>query len=399
MVKKLAIIVTMAVVMLGSGFYGQQNHVFAAEKYKTFGMLKALSGPAAPWGIPISRSIEMGAEKINEQGGFTVKGQTYKWKTVTYDHKYVPAEAVKALNKAIYADKVDFVSIMGGSPLLACLSLLKENNLLSLNDAAAGKKVINPNNSAVFSYNGSILGTYAAVFPWLMKREGIKTIASINPDDATGKSGLWSSKYIAGPNKLTTVSEEFFQRGTTDFTPVLTRIISKNPDMIESGYTDPTSSALLLKQARELGYKGVVLLVWGADPNQVLKMAGANAEGAYLCVTGPVEPRTDEQKALYQRFLSKKFPKSEWNPMYYMHHAMIPCLTKAIVETQSFDTSVLAKHLRSMTWNSPQGMVRFGGSKIYGIKSQLLNPTYILQIKDGKTVYLRDAKIPQGILD
>jgi ABC-type branched-subunit amino acid transport system substrate-binding protein len=74
-----------------------------AEKEIGFGILTALSGPAAPWGIGNSRGMELGADEINEKGGFKVKGETYKWKVYTYDAKYVPSEAVKALNKAVYS--------------------------------------------------------------------------------------------------------------------------------------------------------------------------------------------------------------------------------------------------------------------------------------------------------
>jgi hypothetical protein len=30
----------------------------------------------------------------------------YKWEPIGYDHEYIPAEAVKVANKAIYCDKV-----------------------------------------------------------------------------------------------------------------------------------------------------------------------------------------------------------------------------------------------------------------------------------------------------
>ncbi len=48
-------------------------------------------------------------------GEFKVNGKAYEWDIITYDHKYVPAEAVKAANKAIYSDQVKFMSVMGGS--------------------------------------------------------------------------------------------------------------------------------------------------------------------------------------------------------------------------------------------------------------------------------------------
>lgn len=392
--KSLLWFLVLALALFGAGNMACKK----AAQEVNFGIISALSGPAAPWGIANSRSMTMMAEKINEDGGFEVEGKTYKWKIFTYDSKYVPAEAVKALNKAIYNDKVSFVAVMGGSPTLACIPLLKENNILSLNDAAGGKAVTNPNNPLVFRYNPSLAGAYAATFPFLQKKEGIKTIASVNPDDATGRSGVEAVEFVAKINKIKIVAKEYFERGTKEFTPLLTRIIAKKPDMIESGYTDPTSSALLLKQARELGYKGVILLIWGPDPKQVLKIAGPHAEGAYLGVSGPEEPQSDAEKELYERFLDN-YSKEEWNPNYYTHHGLIKALTKAIVKCQSFDPTTIAKTIEDLTWEAPQGVHSFGGSKLFGIKRQLIRPVTILQVKDGKAVWISTVPAPPGILD
>ena len=118
----------------------------ADEKTIKFGIAIALSGPAAVWGISNYRSMCMGAWTINDQGGFQVGKTKYKWEPIGYDHKYIPAEAVKVANKAIYSDKVSYMCIHGGANALACIPLLKENNMLSLNNAGGGKAVTNPGN-------------------------------------------------------------------------------------------------------------------------------------------------------------------------------------------------------------------------------------------------------------
>ena len=369
-----------------------------AEKEVKFGILTALTGPAAPWGIVNSRAMMMGADEINEAGGFKVKGETCKWRAVTFDHKYVPAEAVKALNKAIFSDKVSFVSVLGGSPLVACLPLLKSNNILSLNDASGGKAVTNPGNPLVFRFNPSIEGAYASVLPYIQKRDGIKTMVSINPDDDTGRDGFASTKYVAQFFNINVIAGEFFERGTKDFAAVLTRVIAKNPDLIETGQTDPTSQALILKQARELGYKGKILLHWGPDPEQVLKIAGPLAEGAYLGTMVP-EPQNAIQKAIHERFLRKGYPANEWKASYYTHYTLFISLTKAIEECSSFDPVKIANALQDIIWEGPFGPAKFGGMKIYGIKRQFLMPWNLLQIKDGKMAWLVSAPVPPGILD
>jgi branched-chain amino acid transport system substrate-binding protein len=395
--KRLIVALTMGAILLAYGVVGPKS-ALADEKVLKYGILSYLTGPAAPWGIPNYRSISLGAWKVNDQGGFKVGATTYKWEPVVYDTKYVPAEAVKAANKAIYSDKVSFISIGGGACAIACVPLLKEANMLSLNFAGGGKGLTNPNNSFVFRYNPSIEIMYASILPYLIKQHGIKNYATINPDDETGRSGLEASQLLAGLNNLKIITTEFFERGTKEFSPLLTRVISKNPDMIETSYTDPTSSALILKQARELGYKGVVLLAWGPDPREVLNLAGKNAEGGYMAVAGPAEPQTPAQKDVYDRFV-KKFPAKDWEPNIWPHTELIPCLTKAIVETQSFDPNKLAAHLEKMTWDSPMGTLWFGGSKVFGVKRQLMIPLTVMQARGGKAALVGTMPVPTGILD
>jgi len=78
---------------------------------------------------------------------------------------------------------------------------------------------------------------------------------------------------------------------------------------------------------------------------------------------------------------------------------MFECLTKAIVETQSFDAFVLAKHLESMPWASHLGTLKFGGMKLFGIKRQLIIPLGLDRVENGKIVYKGVVQVPAGVLD
>ncbi|MCK9275341.1 MAG: ABC transporter substrate-binding protein [Syntrophales bacterium] len=396
--RKLIVVLTVGCVV---GFMCMitETRTAYAEKEVKMGILVAMSGAASVWGIPSTRTILLGADEINEMGGFKVKGETYKWKPMVYDTKMVPAESVKALNKAIYSDKIDFVSIQGGASVLGCLPLLKQNNMLSLNTAAGGKSITNPENPLVFRFNPSVEGYYAAALPYIQKKEGIKTIACINPDDESGKATFEAAEFITHQLDIKIIASEKFERGATkDFTPILTKIIALKPDLIETGMADPTSQALILKQARELGYKGPVFLFWGPDPGQVLKIAGDLAEGAYLGAP-PSEPVTERQNAIYERFL-KKYPAKEWNAViYYCHNALFECLTSAIVKAQSFDSTVLAGTLEDVTWEDAYGTASFGGKKIFDIKRQMLQKVNLIKVINGKAEWLVSTGVPPGLLD
>lgn len=370
----------------------------AGAKEVKLGILCALSGPAAPWGIPNSRGIMLGAEEVNQKGGFTVGGETFTFKTIRYDHKYVPAESVKAANKAIYSDKCDFLSVMGGSCAVATVPIMKSNNILSLNFAGGGRQLTNPDNPLVFRYNPCIEGMYLAVLPLLKEREEIKTMAVINPDDATGKSGLEAAHLGARHSGIEIVAEEFFERGTKDLTAMLTRVKNENPDLIDTSYTDPATSALICKQAREVGYKGTILLAWGPDPDQVLKIAGSHADKVYMSVGGPVEPDTGYQKEVYNRFVDK-YGKDEWDPNVWVQYGLAKALSKAIVAADSFDPVKIADQLEDLTWQTPTGELRFGGEKLFGIKRQLLTATYVYQYQGNELKFIGSPTVPEGVLD
>ncbi|MCK9275269.1 MAG: ABC transporter substrate-binding protein [Syntrophales bacterium] len=369
----------------------------ANTKIITVAGLYALSGPASPWGIKDNRGCALGFDIVNEKGGFVVQGQRYKWNYITYDHRYIPAEAVKAIHRAIHTDGAKFATIQGGAQPLACQNIMHQYKILNLNPSSAA--IINTKYPLAFNYNPSIVTTYASVFPMLKKRDGIKTIASINRDDEGGKVALKSLKMISEINDLEIIAAEVYEPGATkDFAPILTKILAKNPDLIETGYSDPTSVALMTKQARELGYKGIIWLVWGPDVNQVLKIAGTHAEGAYLGVGGPIEAKTPIEKEIRSKFIAKHSGK-EWDGYYYNLSWMPTVLTEAIVKSQSLDAMTIAGTLAELEWEGPQGVHGWGGEKLYGIKRQLLRPVTLLQIQNGKDVWIANAPVPPGVMN
>lgn len=379
------------------GVFFLHHPVNAAEKVR-LGVLCALSGPAAPWGIPNSRSIILEAEELNKKGGLKVGGKTYELEVMVYDHKYIPAESAKAANKAIFADKCNFLAIQGGAPTMAAIPLMNENKILSLNFAGGADQLIKKENPLLFIYNPSIELMYASVFPVIKKRENIKTLIIINPNDTSGKSGTAASKAAAAREGFKVLAEEFFERGSKDLTALLTRIVNQKPDLIDTSYTDPTTSALICKQARELGYKGSVLLAWGPDPAQVKKMAGPHAEKAYMSLAGPLDPKTDFQKKIYKAYLDK-WGEKEWNSTIWSNYGLATSLAKGIETAQSLDPFKIAAALEKVTWDTPVGTLRYGGSKLFGAKRHLLYPITLYQFQQGEAVFLGTLPIREGVLD
>jgi hypothetical protein len=94
----------------------------SADKYVTFGQTEALTGPLAGFGVPNKRIVEMAIEKINNEGGFKVKGETYKLRVICEDNKNTTEGAIAANNKLIHQDQVKIVMNFPTTPAIASAS-------------------------------------------------------------------------------------------------------------------------------------------------------------------------------------------------------------------------------------------------------------------------------------
>jgi len=68
------------------------------------GDIHPITGPAAFYGLPESRGIQLAAAQINAQGGVNVGGTSYKLRIVTEDDQASPTVGVAALRKLMAAN-------------------------------------------------------------------------------------------------------------------------------------------------------------------------------------------------------------------------------------------------------------------------------------------------------
>lgn len=74
-------------------------------------------------------------------------------------------------------------------------------------------------------------------------------------------------------------SEATYEAGTTDFNPVLSSLIPQAPDLIVLSGVAPADAPLLIKTARELGYKGLFSTETAQDAKVLQEVAGRAADG------------------------------------------------------------------------------------------------------------------------
>src|SRR3989440_8769143 len=287
---------------------GSTGSGLAADVIK-FGISTPLSGPAAPWGIPHKNAIELIFDETNAQSGLDVNGKKYKIEIVAYDHKYVIAEGVATVNRLIAKDDVKYMSILGGAVAKANEEAVDEAGVLNL-PLAYAEGLVSPKNPLTFHSFPAPPET-TTFWKWVKEHHPeIKRIATISPNDDTG---WWSIKvetqYTEGLG-YETVSKEFFERGLTDFNPILLRILAQKPDILSVNAAPAGSVGLIIKQARELGFKGRFIHIGQVDTSVVANIAGkANVEGMW--VHGFVQSPLPEKVKAWQVRYTEKY--GEWN--------------------------------------------------------------------------------------
>jgi branched-chain amino acid transport system substrate-binding protein len=361
-----------------------------AENVIKFGISTPLSGPAAPWGIPHMQATKLIFDEINEQGGIDIGGKKYTLEVIAYDHKYVIAEGVATVNRLINRDEVQFISILGGAVVKANEDAVNEAGIVNL-PLAYAEGLVSPDNPMTFHSFPSPPET-STFWKWIKEHHPeIKRIATIAPNDDTG---WWSIKVEVNYAKelgYEIVSEEFFERTLTDFNPVLLRILANQPDIISVNAAPAGSVGLIIKQARELGFKGRFIHIGQVDTSVVAKIAGeASVEGMW--VHGFVQTPLPESVKSWQERYTKKY--GEWNATSIDFVNPAFAFVAAVKKAQSLDPKKVAAALSTVEFDNLWGKAHFGGKSYYGIGNQIVYAMPFSEVKNGQATKIVQLNPP-----
>jgi len=378
---------TLIAVLSAIGLAWTANAAAQTETLK-IGVVSALSGPGSEWGLAQDGAIKIAAMEANAKGGLKVGGKTYKVEVISYDDQYKAALAVSSATRLIEQDKVKFiVGPMGSAATLAVKPLLEQNKVVAI-IGAYSEKALDANTK--YSYRGfpTQVEFVGPIVQWLKKNKpDLKSVAQIDPNDETGwfSQKLLKEQYQGAGYKV--VSSELFERSVKDFQPVLTRIIATKPDIIELGTTPPGTAGLVIRQARELGFKGQFVKIGGPGVPQIVAAAGKEFAEGLICYAA-ADATTPSYKGLETQYAKVlKPPMNEFTVYFYDVARM---LLDAIQTAGTVDDTekVRAALDKATPYKGIQGPIRWGGMKAYGVNHQILTPTFIGMIKNGEQVII-----------
>lgn len=373
----------LAAALLSSAAFAQQPTI-------KIGSVLALTGPGAAIATSAAEGIRYAVEQANAQGGLDVKGTKYKLEYISYDDQLKAAEAVSAYNRLIERDKVKYVFTMISASHLALKSKIEDDDVFVMTSAVSDK-AIDADTKHVVRIQTLLKDYIPPMVSWMRKNMKGDKIVKIYPNDESGRfvAKLTDDAMQKAGYKAST---EFVERQAKDFAPVLTKILADPPDIIDTGPSSPATSGLIVRQARELGYKGQFVLMGGSGQREVLEAVGKEgAEGlVHLVFADPANKDYQTLAAFYQKKYGN--PPNELIVNFFDGAAM---MLKAIqvAGTPDEPQKVRAAFPSIFPFKSLQGQtLTFGGKDSIGADAQVFSINYIAVMKDGQSVVVGEAR-------
>jgi branched-chain amino acid transport system substrate-binding protein len=362
--------------------------VQAEDKTLTIGLLGPLSGGAASYGVELMRGAELRVEEINKGGGLKVGADIYRIKLVSYDHKAQAADTATATNKLIFQDKVKY--IIGNAVGATCnaAQTITEPNKVMFAFVCWGTNNLAPEKPYSFR---SMLSQWELAEPfyrWVKENHPtIKRVAAISPNDTSGKDTNTAVVKALKALGFEVAADEYYERGTKDFYPVLTKILAQKPDMIDVAAAPPGEAGLILKQAMELGFKGAKGWTAGINPFTIISVAGPEAaEGVWSPAN--INVKGDHVSPAVRKFgetYEKRYGEVP-GAIAVANYAAFDVFTQAMQKAGSIDTDRVLAVITKEQFQTVWGPLALGGKETYGIDRQFLYPLVISEVRQGKVV-------------
>jgi branched-chain amino acid transport system substrate-binding protein len=261
---------------------------FAADTI-TIGFTASQTGALNNDSTAQMRGIELWRDEVNAKGGIKAGGKSYTVKTVTYDDESQNTRVQQLYTRLITQDKAQFLISPYSSGLVATAAIISEQyGKVMITTGGALEKTYKLGNKNLFQlYTGAsqyLAGAVAA----LKARDPHASVAFVYEDDPFSKAVVQAARDQAKKAGLTVALEESYSGSTTDFAPIINKVVSSKATAFLGGghYAD---GATLARQLREqkAGVKWVTLLVAPDSP----KFAELGDAAAGVSVPSQWEPQ------------------------------------------------------------------------------------------------------------
>ena len=350
--KPLYVCISLLLVLAMFVFAGGCSTKSGEAKTLKVGLITAITGPMSG---PLKSFYDAAGpteDLINNMGGITVGGQQYFIEIVAADDQSTPQGAVTAAIKLL-GENIKFVSTpITPNTLTACAPTLEEAKVIGGCPSQMDPGPYTPDKRYSFNCWATEYLCLSSIDYLQKNYPNVKRIAYILPDDPGPNFDVMVLETELPKRGLQVVANERFPGNTTDFMPIVTKVMAEKPDAIMFVGIIPWVTGIT-SASRDLGFTGPL---FGAAPcgDWYQLMAMIDPKYAYD-IFYPAPPVKSDKMPDVVKDLRVLVEQAglDFNFDSVMPLSALWPILQGIEKAQSFDTDVVVDTLEKMEVYSP----------------------------------------------
>jgi branched-chain amino acid transport system substrate-binding protein len=370
-----------------------------AQNPITIGFGMALTGGLAPIGKAALLAMQIWEAETNAKGGLL--GRPVK--LVFYDDQSNPSTVPGIYTKLLDVDKVDLVVSGYATNMIAPampVIIQHKRTFLSLFGLAVNSEFNYPKYFSFTPTGGpEPKQSFAAGFFAIAMEQNPKpqTLAMVGADAEFPHNAMTGARALAKQAGLKIVYDKTYPPTTTDYTPIVRAIQATNPDLVlVCSY--PPDSVGMIRAAHEVGLKaklfggGMVGLQSTAIKTQLGPLLNGIVDYDFWLPWSKLA--SPESKAFLEQYQAKA-PSAGVDPLgYYLPpfaYGYLQVLQQAVEGSKGLDQDKLADYLRTHTFKTIVGDVKFGSNgewaapRVLEVQFRNIKANDVEQFKDPST--------------
>ncbi|MDQ5911855.1 MAG: branched-chain amino acid transport system substrate-binding protein [Patescibacteria group bacterium] len=299
--------VTAGIILLFIGGYSSISKNSVSGEYGNtaghtakIGVSLPLTGKSASIGERVKNAITLAQEEINSSSN----GSTYKIDLIFQDDQGESTPTVNTIQKLIQTDKVKIIlGLIKSDPLLAIAPITEKEKVIVMSPTAGADAISTAGDYIFRTIETAIMHgkKSASLFRELQIHK--VAVLTANASNAQTYSKHFKEQFALSDGQI--VEDTSYPSEQTDFKTDIAKAIKSNAGGIFIGVGTAKEAGLIVKQSRELGFKGVIVASVAADAQEFFNTAGTSAKGTYV-IASPFNTKSNlEAKKFGEQYYAK----------------------------------------------------------------------------------------------
>lgn len=334
-----------------------------------------LSGAAAHWGKDNENGVRLAIEELNKQK-LVIGGKVTQFELLSQDDQGDPKQAVSVAYQMVDSGVKAMLGHFNSGAAIPASSIYSRANIVNLS-TATNPGFTSQGLTNVFRLLASDADVGAAMSEFAIKELKAKRVALIDDRTAYGKGSAddFGARIKAMGAEI--VAHEYTTDKSTDFSPILTTLRGKNPDVIFYGGMD-AQGGLIARQMVQLGVKAKLLGSDGLCTDEIIKISGGAVNGMLYCTRGGQALEQRPRGAAFAQQYKSRFNTEVLTYGPFLYDSMM-LVGAAMKKADSVEPAKYLPMVRDINYDGITNTFNFDA------KGNLKNPTVTAYFyKDGK---------------